>query len=402
MNAAALATAPPLVRRGVPDDEELPLRGFIVPNRGALDSARDEGGHFDVAHSCPGRADRISSSARRESFPISRANRGARFRSWRRPLLRSLPRLLFGISVDETRFERRGFRGGKPEVRERLEAIGRAFLTGYHAALEVVQPERLPDSLRHVDSELSGFAYEGAAMGFALLDTLMPWGRGRWQSFLAGCGAPHAYMVHVGAGWATARLGGRPERFVSRENPLLRWLVLDGLGFHEGYFHWPRTVEARQRPNRLDGYSLRAFDQGLGRSLWFIDGGDPSGIARTIATFEPQRRSDLWAGVGLAAAYAGGVDPSELEILRSAAGPFLPQVAQGAAFAAQARQRAANPALSTNLACEILCGMSSSEAAQLTELSMRDLAPEEKSPDYEVWRRRIQNAFVFEAEAAHV
>jgi hypothetical protein len=309
--------------------------------------------------------------------------------------------LLFGISPRETRFERRGFRGGTRQTRDRLEAIGRAFLTGYHAALQAKHPKGLSGAVREIDPEMSGFAFEGAAMGFALLDTLTPWNGGRWREFLSGPGSPHTYMVHVGAGWAVARLGGRPERVAaSREDPLLRWLVLDGLGFHEGYFHWPRTVERTRRPRQLVGYSRRAFDQGLGRSLWFIDGGDPSRIAQTIAHFDPQRRGDLWAGVGLAATYAGGVAGGEIEHLRSLAASFLPHVAQGAAFAAQARVRADNRSTHTDFACEVFCGMSAVDAATLTERALVNLAATDESPEYEVWRRRVRNAFVLEA-AAH-
>src|SRR5579872_1693541 len=111
-----------------------------------------------------------------------------------------LRRSLLGISVQETTFARRGFRGGDAGARERLEAIGRVFLRGYHAALEDDRLEPLALRLNGVEAEMRGFAFEGAAMGLALLDTLTPWRRSRFARFLAGPGAPHVYMAHVGAG----------------------------------------------------------------------------------------------------------------------------------------------------------------------------------------------------------
>src|ERR1022692_1923089 len=63
-----------------------------------------------------------------------------------------------------------------------------------------------PRSLGAIDAELQGFAFEGAAMALTLLDHFMPVNRGRFHRFLHGEGAPHFYMLHVGAGWAMARL----------------------------------------------------------------------------------------------------------------------------------------------------------------------------------------------------
>jgi hypothetical protein len=75
------------------------------------------------------------------------------------------------------------------------------------------------------------------------------------------------------------------------------------------------------------------------------------------SAFPQSRQADLWSGVGLACAYAGGVDRRRLEFLREAAGPYLAQAAQGAAFAAKARARAGNPAHQTDLACGVFCGI---------------------------------------------
>ena len=305
----------------------------------------------------------------------------------------TLTRRMLGIPPSETSFARRGFRGGSAEARRRFERIGEAFVLGYHEALEVEAPERPLRGLEIVERELSGFAFEGAAMGFRLLDTLKPWRRNRWQAFVDGPGRHHAYMVHVGAGWALARLGGNPERFLRHLSPTLRWLVVDGMGFHEGYFHWPRAVVKRSVPGRLRGYARRAFDQGLGRSLWFVEGAEPARIATTISTFDAMRQADLWSGVGLACAYAGGADRTAIEALVAAAGGDRLWLAQGAAFAAQARERAANPAPHTELACRTLCGLDAARAAALTEEALAGLAEERSTPVYEVWRLRLHSGF---------
>jgi enediyne biosynthesis protein E3 len=305
-------------------------------------------------------------------------------------VLGRLRRRLFGISIEETSFARRGFRGGDQRIRQRLEQIGRTFLHGYHAALEEDRPDRLASALDPIELDLRGFAFEGAGMGLYLLDLLTPWRRDRLSRFLSGPGEPHAYMVHVGAGWALAQLRRRGDHALAQFDPLLGWLAIDGYGFHQGYFHWPDSVDRHLVPGRISGYAHRVFDQGLGRSLWFVEGAEIARITETIARFPRSRHADLWSGVGLACAYAGGVPAEAIDILIVNAGPNHPHFAQGVAFAAKARERAGNPGSHTDLACRNVCGMTAREAARLTDHALIDLPVDPTTAPYEIWRQRIQ------------
>ena len=51
-----------------------------------------------------------------------------------------------------------------------------------------------------LNAELRGFAFEGAAMGLALLDCFTPWRKDRWPTFTERLAEPHIYMMHVGLG----------------------------------------------------------------------------------------------------------------------------------------------------------------------------------------------------------
>jgi enediyne biosynthesis protein E3 len=313
-----------------------------------------------------------------------------------------LHRIAFGISNEEATFVRRGFRRTNAHARDRLELAGRTFLLGYHEALDDAGPsENLVRELNRVKPEFRGFAFEGAAMGLTLVDQLSLQHRGRLREFLNGAGAPHSYMVHVGSGWAFARLHRDIERSSAQSDPLLRWLVVDGYGFHEGYFRWRRYLGAHQYPRRLSNYGRRVFDQGFGRSLWFVNGAEVDEIRATIQSFPPVRHADLWSGVGLACGYAGGIDKPALEALRVAARPHVSHLAQGVAFAAKARQRADNPALQTELACAVLCGLSANQAADVTDAALESLPPDcDEEPAYEEWRRRIRTRFTEEEVVA--
>jgi len=184
-----------------------------------------------------------------------------------------------------------------------------------------------------------------------------------------------------------------PEKMIARYGPLLHWLLLDGYGFHEGFFHPQRFLKGQPHPRRVHGYAQRAFDQGLGRSMWFASGADVRAVAAAIQNFSIERRGDLWSGVGLACTYAGYASNSDLAQLRELAGPFLPQLAQGAAFGAKARQRAGNITDYQQCACAALCDRSAAEAAAISDEALRELPPDGAEPAFEIWRRRIQNAF---------
>lgn len=307
--------------------------------------------------------------------------------------MRALRTKLFGISLREATFERRGFPECDERSRLRLESIGTTFLSGYLASIAADTPAELTARLEEVELERRGFAYEGAGMGLALMDMLLPWKKDRWQTFLEGSGSQHYYMMIVGLGWALARMRRKVEGALAKLDPLHGWLALDGYGFHEAYFHWHRVMIEHQVPARLNGYARRAFDQGVGRALWFINGADVVRVAEAIARFPEVRRRDLWSGVGLACAYAGGVGEERVRMLLSLSGEHRPALAQGVVFAAETRRRAGNIATHTALASRIICERTVEDTADLALKEREALPFDWELPAYEIWRVRIQSHF---------
>jgi len=172
--------------------------------------------------------------------------------------------------------------------------------------------------------------------------------------------------------------------------------VIDGYGFHEGYFHHRTVIQSGKIPSQLSEDARHVFYQGLGRSLWFVNGASPQQISQTISGFAAQYHNDAWSGVGLACAYAGGSSRAEVEELQFHAGLHTAALAQGAAFAATARQLAGNPVRHTEIACGILCGMTPEKAAALCDETLNQAA-NHPSP-YQQWRRLLQERFIPESE----
>jgi hypothetical protein len=312
------------------------------------------------------------------------------------PLLIKVRASILAISAAQITFPKCSITPTNTTAQAHLETIVRMFISGYQSALEAENLDELGALLATIDPEFTGFGFEGAAMALTLLDHLTPWRNDGFERFLSGSGQHHAYMVHVGAGWAYARLPWLRMRIgaiAGQLDPILGWLSVDGFGFHEGFFQWTRVGVRQQRPRGVRGYARRAFDQGLGRSLWFVCCADGVRVSNTIAEFNQSRRSDLWSGVGLASAYAGGFEERDLSTLCDAAGAFGPDLAQGAAFAAKARLRAGNLVPHTERACQAFCAMSARDAACVTDSALKKLPADGIEPAYEIWRRRIRQEF---------
>jgi hypothetical protein len=241
--------------------------------------------------------------------------------------------------------------------------------------------------------ELRGFAYEGCGVGLAALDYWFRW-KPRTRRFVAGPGKDYVYAVYLGAGMGLARMGRNPEPFRLRlKDDVFSWVVLDGYGFHEGFFAYRRHVQERALPKHLSGYGLRVFDHGLGRSIWFSTGANVKRVTATINAFPENRRGDLWAGAGLACGYTGGVDRPTVESLRDSAAQYRSRLAEGVIVAAKARHQVGNPAEQTEIACSVLCGIDSRDAAELADKALLNLPADEVEPAYEVWRQRLRSQF---------
>ncbi len=296
-------------------------------------------------------------------------------------------RWLFSLSLDEASFGKRGFTEADPAKRLSLEATGKAFIGGYNAAIAA---DRLDHALQHVDavcSAMRGFAVEGAAMGYAVADSL------RFRAplladYIRALDNEFSYLTHVGVGWAVARVPWRAGRIFALLDPVHHWLAYDGLGFHDAYFHHRRGLTSLRR--RRSGYAARAYDQGVGRALWFISGGSTSRATELISGFAAPRRSDLWSGLGLAMAYAGPADANEFGTARHLAGEYGVHFAQGLAFACEARTRARHVPAHTELAAKVATGFGADELSWLVRETRNNLPASSTDPPlYEVWRRNV-------------
>lgn len=308
--------------------------------------------------------------------------------------MNSLPwslRALLQLSPNEALFATRGFSSSNESIKLSLERVGKVFIGGLNASLAA----RDVGTIRqHVEETLAadrGFAAEGATMGAALADAL-PFGPPLLVATIAAFKQEFEYLTHVGAGWALARAPWRRRQILAPLDPIHWWLAIDGLGFHDTYFYHRCVVDGWRR--KQSGYGIFAYDQGVGRALWFVSGGSVAAATRLITRFANERQSDLWAGLGLAMTYAGPVTADDAADVLRRAGRNTPWLAQGVAFGCAARAGAHHIPAHTGLMATLVWGKAAGELAELVGEWRRHLPSKETDPPrYQTWRQSVARDF---------
>ncbi|WP_353850263.1 DUF1702 family protein [Solwaraspora sp. WMMA2065] len=323
--------------------------------------------------------------------------------SWSRNMpcsWRSLRRRLLTLTPDGTVAVRRGTGLADTTTRSVFEMVDRTVQAGFDAALDSTSVGELEARLDRTARDFRSFAYEGAAAAYAMLDAVAPTRTRRVGRLLTGRGAAHRFLIYFGVGRAIGRLPRFRWRSVLPADPVLHWLAVDGLGFHRATLDPIRHVRQQYRADvagwphgDFRHYLDRALDQGTGRAMWFVEGADVDRVIATVGRFPADRHDDLVSGVGYAATYTGGVSEPALRRLWQLSGEHRSFLAQGAAFAALARDRAGLVNAHTRTAVAVLCGTSVEQAADIAERSETDLSPDGALPSYEVWRQRIADRF---------
>jgi hypothetical protein len=249
--------------------------------------------------------------------------------------------------------------------------------------------------LASADPEFVGFAIEGSSMGLFMLDhrSPLPDGSARLDMVRVGPWARYSALRYAGVGLACGELGLAVDEYVAGESDLMAAFAVDGYAFHFGFVAPSEHFAGQPWPLGVSGGVGRLFDVGLARSLWFSYGADPGPVANGVGAFPDDRQGDLWAGIGFAATYAGGLTDDGYATLRDGAGARRAFLATGSAFAAHVRVQCDNLFPAIGRACEELAGRSAAEADELC-LAAQAAVPASAGagtslPAFLAWRDRI-------------
>lgn len=201
----------------------------------------------------------------------------------------------------------------------------------------------IQDLIGYLDNQeptYRSIAYESASMAIAMNDFENDTELNTWRYFAEVQALPHQAQVYIGLGWAIAKLNIPFLSGVEKIDKRFYHRIADGCGYYDGSFRQRQTVLSQQIPHNLPVTALHVYDQGIGRSLWYSNNADINKIRSKIDSFQNNRQTDLWRGVGIAIAYVGGCDDNTLKILLKDTVSNSLDLISGAAIAYMSRKQA--------------------------------------------------------------
>jgi hypothetical protein len=252
------------------------------------------------------------------------------------------------------------------EILLRMEKIRTIFQAAKDVSTEHEKLTSLLTHFKNAEPEFYLVAYEGASMGIALNDfSNNDASLNGWQKFLNGPASNYSTQAHIGLGWALAQQNKSPLPLIDTLDPLIQYRILDGYGYYDGILKQRSTIKNKKTPLHFSEKNLQAYDQGVGRSLWYICKGEIEKVSELLLSFPAARHAALWRGIGTASAFVGGLNETLLRNLWLSSSEHSDQLVRGAKHIAKSRIQTNSLTPDIELACRIWCNISVKEVMLL-------------------------------------
>lgn len=250
-------------------------------------------------------------------------------------------------------------------IASKIESIFAIFQMAQQDACSIDDVDELIKKLETTETEFLSVAYEGAAMELALKDFSEGDNITKWNALLEKS-KKHACQIYIGMGWAIAKEQRKSLPFIESLNSNMLYRIWDGCGYYDGIFRQRQVIKGQIRLEYIEEKNYSAYDEGLGRSIWYLNKGDVAKVSEMIQNFSSARHSDLWRGIGIACSYVGGFDEQTLNSLVPSAGQYSSQLGIGAAMVAKSRIDADSLTNEIELACSVFNQLTAEEAMKIT------------------------------------
>ena len=219
-------------------------------------------------------------------------------------------------------------------IAKNIETVVSTFQKGRSLSEQEFGLDELISKLNQFEPRYRSVAFEGASMGVAIQNSL-----GTWNKY-AKAAEKHATQVHIGLGWAIAEGQMNLASTLSEIEPDFQVKVLDGYGYWHGLFRRRLTIRTQTIPKNITSEYQSGFDQGIGRTIWYITKGEVAKVVNIINHFSEDRRANLWQGIGVASTYVGGCSDELIGELKSASSEFKKNFETGIESAESSLKRA--------------------------------------------------------------
>jgi len=275
-------------------------------------------------------------------------------------------------------------------VSENMEKIKILFQESSTYALQENNSVAVIEKLENIALEFRSVAYEAAAMVFAEQDIVAENQLKQWKTFYAQASTNYSIPLHVGLGWALAKGNNETIPFFNSLDSFMVPRVLDGMGYYDGIFKQRATIKNLKISDKFVTPLIKHYDQGVGRSIWYIAAGNPIKCNEIIDTFPTERKADLWRGIGIASVYVGGCDENTYNALKKIAKEHFSSLAVGAALSVKSRVESNSITNDIELVCKLLLKTTPNEMVETLNKFLQDT----EANEYNKWLTAIEQHFI--------
>jgi len=222
---------------------------------------------------------------------------------------------------------------------DNIQLIQSVFQEAQNYASKENDRKAILSHLNKIKHAFTSVAYEGTSFILAERSIKNNNSLKDWEYFLKETKGLHDSQIHVGLGWAIAAINADLNLYTQKITPLLYSRVLDGYGYYYAIFKRRIAIRSAQIPNNIRPDQVSAFNQGIGRSLWYLAEGKIEKLTRLIQLIQSERHGDLWRGIGIAYTYVGGEPIESIERINLLSGEYNKEFLCGIALALYARNK---------------------------------------------------------------
>lgn len=221
-----------------------------------------------------------------------------------------------------------------------IETIQSTFKEAQGVANKAELNKGFYNQLDSISDEFRSVSYEGASFAIAQKSISNNGDLELWMSFKDSTKGLHDSQIHVGLGWALASLNVKIEDHTSSFTPYMISRVIDGYGYYCAIFKRCIAIRTAQVPDSIIEQNKMAFDQGIGRALWYLAEGNLEKLSLLISILPENRHADLWRGIGIAFSYVGGAKLDYIQEMKTMSGKYINDFKAGVALALYSRMKA--------------------------------------------------------------
>ena len=277
-------------------------------------------------------------------------------------------------------------------ISDNINAVIESFHSGKDLALENHDSDSLIKELIEVKSNFPSVVFEGAASGIA--NKIFSEGQDLqlWLDFANKIDKAHQAQAFVGLGWTLAENAILPNSIFEKIQPIRYGRILDGYGYYHGLLRRRIFVKGAKQPEHISELELQAFDQGIGRGIWYTSKGDLNLLEQMLSAFDEKRIPALWRGIGVASFYVGGLDERLSKTLLELSEEYKASFLTGAALAAMGKSLNENISSADKITFEAI-EMNTEKLAELALEAEKKFASSCSKDAYFEWLDELETNF---------